>query len=136
MFKIGDRIRSRSSGYTARIIGVNSVYDPQFQGTVSEYTAKWDNFVGIYHNGGVGTYKHFDVVNEWELMPVQPVDADSDYIDALKYSINEVMRVEPEQLQQMKKLGCEHGHHSWKTYNSGWTIFDYCEHCSIEREKV
>lgn len=24
--------------------------------------------------------------------------------------------------------------HSWRTYNSGWIIYDYCVHCDMKRE--
>lgn len=142
MFNPGDTIQSKTSGRKAEIIGIQHTH----AGII--YTAKWLDYADPkQNNNGIGHYHESVVKDEWKLvannmqyvgMPfyVSTPHVGADGTTDVQSQINELMKVTPEQLGQMDKIGCEQGVHSWKTYNSGFNMFDYCEHCDKKKDDL
>lgn len=135
MFITGDRIRHKDTGYQGEIKKVNCSMDRPGPGQATIiYTLKWDHFNNDYN------YMHEDVENEWELVsrtvfgdpskmsgPVIPKPKE-DLFDALSYAVK---------YYNSMNIGGEYVecNHSWKVYDSGFSRYEYCEHCNKKRDE-
>lgn len=125
-FRVGDIIRHKDNGNKAYILKSTIKMDPQI-GAECTYEAQWLHFTPP---AGQGTYDHNDICNEWILDTPNPTKDDSGIalhptpskgIDFIEFSL---------QLDDIQKASCDHKNK--KVYNSGFSMFEYCDDCGEE----